>query len=127
MIADYERFGSYSTLHILRKWVLVNEEGYTQEQVDAMYDYKNPGKALEAKKYPALLEHSDCDGGYLDPSMFSVELTNKMEWGDIRDLKAEVEQLSKKEMPEEVRIVLERLIDFLADKDDESVSIMYFM
>lgn len=129
-IREYERFGSYSTIHILRKWVYIHLEGFTEKQVDAMYNHSEPGEQLEAVKFPALCEHADSDGGYLDGRLFDVTFNKPVMWNDLNKLQEEVNLLNtyREEMPEEVQDVLDRMVKFLSpDEDGYKPAVMWFL
>ena len=126
-----DRFGSYGRIHVLRKWIYKTLDGYTDEQIEAYYDYKRPPEEridLESKVCPAICNHCDSEGGYLNPEDYKVEIKDPMFWADIRDLDKELKLLNPKrmEMPEEVRLAFEDLRDFARDSEGELVSIIYF-
>lgn len=109
-VADYERLGSYHTLHILRQWVF-ELVGNAKDEIEAFYGYTNRKTGdveLKVGDYPCLLDHSDCGGGYISFKTFGiVDTRDKTEWGDLDGLRRELRLLGrlKGEMPEEVKRV----------------------
>lgn len=138
MVANYERMGSYGSIHILRKWLLVNEEGNSQELVNTAYTQiflgdsrHNYWNDLKIEKYPSFINHSDCDGGYISFKIYEIkESYNQVSWGNLDKLRTELEQMGKirKNMPPEVQNVYDRFEKIVnkIDDDDNLASIIYF-
>lgn len=124
-VSHYERLGSYGTLHILRKWVLEKIEGNSKELIDKAYSHI-PGKAdkaweqLKIVHCPALIDHSDCDGGYMSYSVFKVK-NPTWEWADLDKLWEEMIFLKTKtkEMDEDTLWVFNRLWEILDMRDEK--------
>lgn len=126
-ISEYARLGSYGTLHILRKWVLEKVEGNSKELVEKFYSYALPPKEQEEVEKqikvvhcPALLDHSDCDGGYKSYSHFKIK-ESSWEWADLDKLWEEMVFLKTKtkEMDEDTLWVFNRLWEILDAKNDK--------
>ncbi len=125
-IADYERLGSYSTLHILRKWVLEKVEHNPKKLIEEAYEHFDPEKSKKAWNKmkivhcPALIDHSDCDGGYKSYSYFNVK---KPSW-EIADLDKLWEEMiflktKTKKMDDDTLWVFDRLWTILDMKNKE--------
>jgi hypothetical protein len=116
-IADYDRLGSYHTIHILRQWVMIHVEGNTKELVDRCYnhfsnneDSEKAWKELKMEKCPKLLDHSDCDGGYKSFSHYKSVKKSDWLWQDLDALRAELKMLKKdyyKDMDEDTKWVFD--------------------
>lgn len=124
-----ERFGSYGRIHILRKWIYKNLDGFTDKEIESYYDYKSTERIdLNSKSCPAICNHSDADGGYIDTKQFSVGLHNDMEWADVNDLNNEITKLKemRDKMSPEVQEVFDDLAKLVEDEEGDLISIIYF-
>lgn len=125
-IGDYERLGSYGTLHILRRWLMEHEEGNSEETVKKAYSYPEKEVDVKIEKYPALINHSDCDGGYLSFTHFGItETKDPIGWADLDRLRKELKEIGKLKMPDVVREVYDRLNEIVNPKDDAPVIIFF--
>lgn len=100
-IVDY-RIGSYSALHILRRFA-AKQDGWDGDRYKAAHGYKSYESMdglydddyyLGRSKFPHLIDHSDCEGYYLpidfEKPFFHKELSSV---GSSVRLKAELETL----------------------------------
>lgn len=115
------RMGSYGAIHILRDWVLINVEGNSEDLVKQAHRYgsKEANEAwdkLVIEKCPCLINHSDCDGGYIDTKHYKKKAT--WEWNSLTDLVRELSMLKKdfyNAMGEDERAILDRFIGFIPE------------
>jgi hypothetical protein len=117
-----ERFGRYSYIHVLRKWVYINIEGNTEEDVKQFYYAAFFGgdnnKYIGSEYCPELLNHSDAYGGYIDYEYFGIKKVKTDETarlGDIKKLADEMKYLAKQvhRMPEDVKECFKELCTFI--------------
>jgi hypothetical protein len=125
-ISEYERLGSYHTLHILRQWVLVHVEGNSQELVDECYGYgpksDEAWEKMKMEKCSKLLNHSDCDGGYKSFSHYKSVKKDDFEWQDLDELRTELKMLKKgyyKQMDDETKLVFDRFNGIINKKEED--------
>lgn len=133
-VSEYTRLGSYGRIHVLRKWLLVFEEGNPQELVDKAYNHRSGNMSVEAwkqmtiVKYPRIIDHSDCDGGYISYSNFGIK-SGSWEWQDLDELRKELEQCKAiGSMPDEVREVLQdfdKIVNMMSE-NETTAKIIYF-
>ncbi len=117
-----ERFGGYNRIHILRKWVYEFVEGNSREDIDKFYALPT-GKyeqiTLKDEKCSSLLNHSDCDGCYIDYKYFgivNIETDGSLRIGDLTKLAEELAMLKNKyyeEMPPLVKEVFDDLCSYI--------------
>ena len=119
-VKDYARYGSYGRIHVLRRWV---GNDYEKLEGDVYSDHN-----LIHTNFPALINHSDCDGGYLSFKAFGIiDTKDHVEWGDLDELKDELTLLKKhkKEMPEDIKDCFNDLYDIVFPKDENSVLVIF--
>lgn len=109
---------SYSTLQQIRRWALTIEENPLKLQCKD-YNIKSPDKCgtciyctlsvtpfakwHEITKFPEFINHSDCDGGYINTKALGLVVHNQeafrkeLLWGDLKELQKEVQFLEKYE------------------------------
>jgi len=122
-----EKFGSYSRIHEIRRWALEHIEGNPAERVEQAYKHFSPESEVAwsqmvIDKCPALINHSDCDGGYLSFEYFGIkDVENRVDWGNLDKLREELQQLKarKAEMPKETRESFEFLCEFVFPEDED--------
>lgn len=118
-----EKFGSYHRLHILRQWVYEFVEGNSREDIEKFYTISliDDNKRIDLKDHicNALLNHSDCDGGYIDYEYFGIMNVNtdsSARLGDLRELAKELIMLKERFyhlMPCEVRNTFDDLCSYI--------------
>ncbi len=130
-----DRYGSYGRIHQVRKWVLEYVEGNPARDVELAYNYANSlsNRAwddMKIEKCPALINHSDCDGGYISFSYFGIrETSNPMDWADLDKLREELTELKlhREEMPAEVGKSFDDFCKFvLVEDEDDGFEIVNF-
>lgn len=131
-LKDYERLGSYSRIHVLRKWLLEHEEGNSEELVNKAYDHfsKDPHdywEDLKIEKYPVFINHNDSEGGYISFSDVGIKGTkDTSEWNDLDILKKELLEMKNiTTMPEEVRQVFQDFWNIVNPEDEKSVFVVF--
>jgi hypothetical protein len=105
-IEDYSY--SYSRLHALREWAHeIVGKSKMKYRCEGSFIRENCGKCIccfidkngallasKKTKFPRLVIHSDCDGGYVGGNFLQVkpgkEFTEDLRWGDLDELKKEV-------------------------------------
>lgn len=116
------KFGSYHRLHILRQWVYEFVEGNSREDIEKFYSLpteKYKTIVLKDSRCNALLNHSDCDGGYIDYEYFgiiSINTDDSARLGDLRELAKELIMLREMFyhlMPCEVRNAFDDLCSYI--------------
>lgn len=123
-VADYERMGSYSTIHILRRWILEELEGNPKELVDRYYNFLGDSTdawmKLKKDMFPRIVQHSDSDGGYISFKFFGLK-EGSWQWQNLDELRSEIWRLNKlkEKMPERVLEVYNRL-KYLVNKRGEN-------
>lgn len=120
-ICDYERLGSYHTLHILREWLYINVEGNSEKDVTEFYSLFSDGKTLlKAEKFTNLLSHSDSDGGYKDYTFYKGK--ESWEWQDLNILRNELEDIKENYyniMDENTKQVFDRFYEIINRKGSD--------
>ena len=117
-----DKFGSYGRLHILRRWVYEYVEGNKKEDVDLFYTSR--GGSLKMDICPELLNHSDCDGGYISFLAFGIKriISNgELLIGDMDKLAKELLILKKKyyeTMPIDVKEVFDDFCSYVFYSED---------
>lgn len=104
---------SYHTLHMIRKWVIECVEKNPIDYKCPIFDnacgkcmcclYEQRKDVTSLTKFPELIFHSDCDGGYKDP-VTDNERCGLM-WGSLAALKNEIKLLKKfeKDIPKNIK------------------------
>ena len=101
-INDYS--ASYGQLHRLRQFALDVEFGKGKVDLHELYDKlpdEDYDKFKKETKFYEIINHSDCDGGYIDLKKMGLKIKNEdkfrksLMWGDLNKLKEEVEELNK--------------------------------
>lgn len=122
---DIKRYSfSYRTLHLIRGWVLKEVEKskieymcYTKPKCNkclcCLIENSNDlNKVKQLTKFPELLCHSDCDGGYRYNRTSTGEHNgSSIMWGDLKKLKQEIKELAKYKdnLPEDLKNAYEDL------------------
>lgn len=132
ILKDYERLGSYGRIHILRKWLLIQEEGNSEDLVNKAYDHFSKDNHdywndLIIEKYPVFINHNDSEGGYISFSDIGIkEVKDTEEWNDLDILKNELIEMKKiTTMSEEVRQVFDDFWNIVNPEDEKSVFVIF--
>ena len=116
------RMGSYEELHSLRKWIICSLEGMKEEDRwsgDWFYTPEN----MEKTQFPTIVNHSDCDGGYINfEAVGIVNVDNPKQWWCCKQLKYELNQIKNNhysEMPPGIAEVFDRFYKLTCPTEDE--------
>lgn len=127
-LKDYERYGSYGRIHILRSWVRDNLDSKVKVKglgISGMYEEIE----ITGTDFDALINHDDSEGGYLDFKELGVEKTSNMqEWNDLNKLFDELKIINKSisTMPENVAECYRDLAEIVGLESEEKPTFVMF-
>lgn len=109
-----DRFGSYSRLHRLKKWLLIHAEGNSQRTVEDAYNPMDGNwDKLKIQKFPEIINHSDCDGCYIDLSYYGINSVKDTGFcGDINKLALELLKAQKEYRGKMPQDIVDIFVDF---------------
>lgn len=122
-IGEETGMGSYSTLHILRKWIICTLEKMPEGE-HGVGDWFYTPENMKKTQYPTIVNHSDADGGYINFETLGISGSelDPSQWWDTNALQQEMDSLKKdhyEEMPSEVKEVFDRFYELACATEDD--------